>query len=388
MLKSLEKVRNYKIMELVPQVMDLLMKNHFYHRGTTCQRHAFEVMDELGSSAQWVTLEKFIKHDHQRIFPFADVVAPALYRRSYIDKALKVLKFALNGSGGDEFTLPSNIWTVLASHQIPETATVDALCKNIPNEIKAYDPKLQIGWALAWSSVNPIFLLVTGALTIAGNIIHNVSMRSRMYDQSLASASWMVNPEILLNLDPKYLTRPVAMMLVLHAYATTLAKLGKKHPSLLDQALEKFQKPVQRVILGLAQANNGLISSKNVLQSAAEDNYWPVRILAYEGLVTLREKTNDPLYPSIQNGLTDNDLRVALATASIMIATASSDYEPLILRAAGSPDAKRRLLFLTPLRELARGGNNVARHMLVNMTRSDPNSEVRDTAKNYLSALG
>lgn len=383
-LQALESIRRFKMMELVPQVLSLILKNHFYHQGTDCHRAAFGLMDEMGSAEQWVTLEKFIKPDHLRILAVADTVAPALYRRKYREKAIKVLKYPLGLFGFNEFQIPAEINPILAASQMPEPVIIKALIDGIPQTIKTYDPKLEIGWLLVWSSANPILLLVTGALTITGNIIHNVSMRQRMYADSLAASTWMIDPEILRNINPQQITKPVAMMLILHAYATSLSFIGAQQPRDLAQAVENNRKPIQQAVLGLAQANNGIRSARNVLQSVATDGYWPVRILAYEGLVTLREKTNDALYPAIMDGLTDKDIRVALATASIMIATERPEYKSAILSQLGSMDKDRRMGMLIPTRELAVRGDQAARQVLEKLSRTDPDEKVRTCARDFL----
>ncbi len=259
---------------------------------------------------------------------------------------------------------------------LQDTSEISYLTQKIRNERKIWKTRIGFGYLI----FDPVTLIIS-AVFASASILMQKYIITRDSERGKEQAATMVFPWMLDPLEFKKLPSQVRLMIAMHCYSTALTKIARRDHATIQTEFKKRRKPIERAVIGLALAQTGDASVLETLAKLSKNRDWPVRILAYEGLMALNNVTRD-ISLSLQ-ALQDRDLQVRVAVAQAMANSENPAYIPYILQLADAKDRKQRRAIVSVIAQLAQSGIPQAQKKLQRMAK-DRDKRVRELVSAYV----
>jgi len=231
---------------------------------------------------------------------------------------------------------------------------------------------------------DPVTFMITAGLSVAYSVATIAMDKAAASNGAVEYASWMVSQDILESRGVSDLPHEVRMMVALHCYSTALSGIAERDLQALINELKERSRPIEKAVIGLALAQRGYHEIRDQLVKLRHDSDWPVRVLAYEGLVALSQATGSQPINETYEGLQDSEPRVSVAVASAMASTGNSVYVPQLLKVVEVKNNKQRLGGIPILINLAMRGISEASEKLNMLAATDSDKDIRQAASDAI----
>jgi hypothetical protein len=186
----------------------------------------------------------------------------------------------------------------------------------------------------------------------------------------------------------------VKCLKVMHGYVFALYSLYNRFPEIIPNpsVFSKFNE-LQLAVIGnsLALLGNDHLASK--LSEITKSDDWLVRLLAFEGMITLTSNSNSDFHISTQdihNGLLDEDFFVSSYLLIKLSKTSDPLYAQLLMNLSESfetKDSSEQGVWLIVFFNLAKFDNQSAKEKLNLVAKNNQDKSVRKEAANLLELL-